>query len=302
MYFPYRGETKELDEFTRRDAGGSYVQLSDGVTHIELSDPSPFKMGEEPGSSQENPPVVLIHGFSVPYFIFDPTFEALPRAGLHVLRYDLFSRGWSDRPNLKYDIHLFVKQLVNLLDALDFKKVSLVSLSMGGPIAASFTVDFPERIHKLVLIDPSGARLVNLSAILKAVKMPAVGELAFSIAGNGNLAKSVATDFFDPKMVAEFQSKYLVQMQFKGFKRAILSTLRSEMLGSFIEKYRKAGKLNKPTLLIWGRNDATIPLDHSEDIREAIPHAEFHIIQDCGHIPHYEKSETVNPILLQFLR
>jgi pimeloyl-ACP methyl ester carboxylesterase len=34
---------------------------------------------------------------------------------------------------------------------------------------------------------------------------------------------------------------------------------------------------------------------------KAIPHAEFHAIENCGHIPHYEKPEIINPILLEFL-
>src|SRR3972149_9257308 len=141
---------------------GSFIQLSDGVTHYEL------------GGPQNGQPVVLVHGFSVPYFIFDPTFEALTKAGFRVLRYDLFGRGWSDRPRAKYNISLFVKQLKDLLDALQFQQVNLIGLSMGGPIAASFTARYPERVDKLALIDPAGARPIDLSVLLKATKLPLV--------------------------------------------------------------------------------------------------------------------------------
>jgi pimeloyl-ACP methyl ester carboxylesterase len=74
------------------------------------------------------------------------------------------------------------------------------------------------------------------------------------------------------------------------------------MLESFISTYRSIGALNKPTLLFWGRKDTTVPLAHSEDICAAIPNIEFHIIEDCSHIPHYEKPEETNAILLDFLR
>jgi len=60
------------------------------------------------------------------------------------------------------------------------------------------------------------------------------------------------------------------------------------------------GKLQKPTLLFWGREDATVPFEYSADILAAIPHAEFHAIEQCGHIPHYEKPGIVNPILKKF--
>ena len=91
-------------------------------------------------------------------------------------------------------------------------------------------------------------------------------------------------------------------MQFKGFKRAILSTIRNNMLESFIATYRKVGLLDKPILLIWGQHDTTTPLEHSEDICAAIPDIEFHIIKDCSHIPHYEKPEETNALFLEFLR
>ena len=68
---------------------------------------------------------MLIHGFSVPYFIFDPTFNFLTKAGWRVLRYDLFGRGFSDRPHVRYNIDLFVRQLKELLDALNIKRVKL---------------------------------------------------------------------------------------------------------------------------------------------------------------------------------
>ena len=89
-------------------------------------------------------------------------------------------------------------------------------------------------------------------------------------------------------------------MQYKGFKRAILSTMRNGMLESFYETYARVGRLKKPTLLFWGMDDKTVPFEYSKLILKAMPHAEFHAIENCGHIPHYEKPEIVNPILLEF--
>jgi pimeloyl-ACP methyl ester carboxylesterase len=62
------------------------------------------------------------------------------------------------------------------------------------------------------------------------------------------------------------------------------------------------GALNKPALLIWGRNDKTVPLEHSKDLLTALPGVEFHIIEGCGHIPHFEKPELTNLLLFEFLR
>ena len=115
-------------------------------------------------------PVVLVHGFSSPYFIFDTTFEFLVNSGFRVLRYDLFGRGYSDRPRTDYNIHLFVRQLKDLLDALGFKQVNLVGLSMGGAISAAFISQYPDHVSRQVLIDPAGANKCHCPGMLKALK------------------------------------------------------------------------------------------------------------------------------------
>ena len=286
-----RYETKELNDETRRSVGGVFLHLPNGITHYELG-------GNESGEA-----VVLIHGFSVPYFIYDPTFEFLTQSGFSVLRYDLFGRGFSDRPSADYNLDFFIEQLKNLLDVLRFTRpVNLIGLSMGGLIASAFTVRYPKRVNKLVLIDPAGAKSIALTPILKAAKIPLVAESDLGLVGSDVLVQNIAKDLFDPKLVEYFQAQYKVQMQYKGFKRAILSTIRNGLLDSFIHIYQALGKMDKDILLFWGRNDQTVPFEHSQILCAAIPKLEFQIIEDCGHIPHYEKPDVVNLILLKFLR
>ena len=289
MTFPYLDEIKELDETARGQADGSFISLTDGITHYELGGP---KNGQ---------PVVLVHGFSTPYFIFDTTFEFLVNSGFRVLRYDLFGRGYSDRPRVDYNIQLFVRQLKDLLDALGLKRVDLIGLSMGGPITTSLVSEYPDYVSRQVLIDPAGAEQVPLPWVLKALKLPVFGELALGLFGSTRMLKVIASDMVTPETVEHFQNQFKIQMQYKGFKNAILSTMRNGMLESFYETYVCAGKLGKPTLLFWGMDDATVPFESSKLILKAMPHAEFHAIENCGHIPHYEKPEIVNPILREFL-
>jgi pimeloyl-ACP methyl ester carboxylesterase len=54
-------------------------------------------------------------------------------------------------------------------------------------------------------------------------------------------------------------------------------------------------------LLIWGKADQDTPIELSEKIMAAVPQAEFHVIDDAAHIPHYEHPEIVNPMVLRFL-
>jgi len=141
----YKSESRPLDDAARAEAPGQFVQLSDGMTHYELAGP------------EDGPPVTLVHGFSTPAFIWDPAFAALADAGYRVLRYDLFGRGYSDRPDVTYDDALFDRQLAELLDALDFPRpMALAGLSMGGAIVARFTQKRPDQVKSLLLLDPAG--------------------------------------------------------------------------------------------------------------------------------------------------
>ena len=291
MTFSYRDEIRELNELTRKEASGSFIRLSDGFTHYELS------------NTAAKEAVVLVHGFSVPYFIFDPTFEFLTQSGFRTLRYDLFGRGFSDRPETEYNIELFVRQLRELLDGLSSTyPVSLVGLSTGGPITATFTARFPERVNKLVLIDPVGARPFPLGRALKLLAVPFAGEVLIGLLWSIRVVKKIASRLPDGEQTGEFGPNYMVQMQYKGFKRALLSTIRNNMLGSFLDVYERIGKMNKPVLLFWGPHDRTVPFEHNKILRKALPNVRFHAIENTGHIPHFEKPAQVNPILLKFLK
>lgn len=118
-YFYFDSESQELDAEARSLVTGKFVELPDGIVHYDLANPLDGKT------------VVLIHGFSVPYFIWDRNFEALTQADFRVLRFDLYGRGYSDRPNVAYNPDFFDRQLVNLLAALEIKGlVDLVGVSI----------------------------------------------------------------------------------------------------------------------------------------------------------------------------
>ncbi|MBE9524477.1 MAG: alpha/beta hydrolase [Chloroflexi bacterium] len=291
MSLIYLGETKTLNAVTRTQLPGDFIQLRDGVTHFELRGP------------KDADTVVLVHGFSVPAYIWDPTIEALSGAGLRVLRYDLFGRGTSDRPNIDYGPDLFDCQLSDLLKALCIEKpVDLIGLSMGGPIVTTFCDRHPERVRKLLLIDPVGAKPMTISPLQKYFKLLGVGELLLGWFGNKILLKDMSQDFYKPKNLVKFLARYKDQMAYRGFKRALLSTLRAGMLGDFSSTYWRVGNQDRPKLLIWGRDDPTLSVAHSQLILDAMPKTVLHIIENAGHIPHYEKPEIVNPLLISFLQ
>lgn len=287
--YRFTSETKMLDAAARESASGQFVALTDGITHYELA------------GSPEQVTTVLVHGFSVPYFIWEPTFAGLASAGLRVLRYDLFGRGFSDRPEIVYNQACFDKQLGDLLIALGIDKpINLIGLSMGGAIAIGFADKHPELVGKLALIDPAGMPVKHLP-LLKVIHIPYVGEWLFDHFAEKLVVANLAKDFYTRDKVKELEARYREQMQYRGFRSALLSTLRYGPLSTMADAYARVGKHPRPVLLIWGKEDRTVPFELSHLVRAALPNAEFHAIDGTGHIPHFEQPEIINPLLIKFL-
>jgi pimeloyl-ACP methyl ester carboxylesterase len=273
LRFSLCGESLVLDSEARSSAPGEFVELPDGMVHYEMGGPS------------DGQTVVLVHGFSTPYYTWNATFDGLVTDGFRVLRYDLYGRGYSDRPRTVYSADLFDRQLLNLISALNVHHpVDLVGFSMGGAISVIFADRHPAMVRKLCLIDTAGfAGRPSFKARLGLA--PVLGELLMCLS-------------YRPE---RFPKRARTQMRYKGHRRALLSTARHGPVGDMTETYKRVGEQQRPALLIWGREDEAIPFDTHEKVRETIPHIEFHAIDGAGHGPHGERPELVNPLLIEFL-
>lgn len=130
---------------------------------------------------------------------------------------------------------------------------------------------------------------------------PGIGERVFDWLGDRILVGGQAQDFYNPEHVPEFQAKYRMAIKYRGFKRAILSTVRTTSTWHIAEAYEQVGKANYPVLLFWGRQDKTVPFETHQRVQSLIPRAEFHAVDNAGHTPHYEQPETVNRWMIEFL-
>ena len=282
--------TSPIDDKARSVSPGDFVQLSQGYVHYQLE-------GPETGET-----VVLVHGFSAPMFIWERTVPALTKAGFRVLSYDLYGRGYSDRPDVAYDKDLFDTQLLELLDALDIREpVNLIGHSMGGAITTIFTARHPEKIRRLCLIAPVGFP-VKLPITAKLVQVPGLGNLLMSVIGDKTIKKNAAKFFYDQSQAEPFLVKFERQMAYDGYKNALLSTLKNFNLNNQTSAYEKVGKIGKPTMLIWGRQDVTVPFEHSEKVISLIPQTIFYPIDGVAHVPHYEKHNLVSPLIVAFFQ
>ncbi len=273
-----------LSPEVRSHASGKFVHLPEGFVHYEIGGPENAKV------------VVLIHGFSIPYYVWDPAFEALKTSGFRVLRYDLFGRGYSDRPKAKYERRFLVQQLDNLLKALEIMKpVNLVGLSIGAAIASDFATRCPTQVKKLVFIAPHHAP-INISLL----NIPILGEYLAAVLFAPSLPKKQRDYFYLPERFPEWTVRFREQMQYKGFRRALLCTLRNFANQDQLAIYKEISKLNKPVFLIWGKEDKIVPFSGSERLLSVLQ-AEFLAVDKAGHLAYYERPEAVCPRLVDFL-
>lgn len=286
----YRGDRGADIASVRHRAEGDFIALHDGIVHYEMEGPATA------------PTVVLVHGFATPYYVWDPTFEALRWAGFRVIRYDLYGRGHSDRPHTDYNLDLFDRQLTGLLAALDVRgQVHLVGLSMGGLVITTFADRHPKFVKSLTLIDTAGFA-VPIPKAAHLVRLPVLGELAMLLVGENILMKTVPNNFVHPEKFEEFGNKYATQFLYHGFLRAILSTLRHMPLNDMGDTFRRVGKHGIPTLVFWGKEDKVTPYANAAQVLAAMPSAQLKTIDDAGHLCHLEKPEVVSPLLVSFLR
>jgi pimeloyl-ACP methyl ester carboxylesterase len=75
---------------------------------------------------------------------------------------DLYGRGHSVNPDVRYNVDLFATQIFELLTYLDIKNpINLVGLSMGGRVISRFAAVYPDLIKRLIYIGPSGFDVFN---------------------------------------------------------------------------------------------------------------------------------------------
>jgi pimeloyl-ACP methyl ester carboxylesterase len=279
-------EKATLDAAARSGAPGRFVALSRGTTHYDIAGPDSGRV------------VVLVHGFSVPYYIWDSTAAGLSAAGYRVLRYDLYGRGFSDRPDTEYDGRLYDSQLGELLDSLRISgPVDLVGLSFGGFVTAHYVTGHASRVRTLTLVDP----VSQASPVPASLRMPVIGPWLWQVKRVPGMADNQVTDFLHPERHPTWADQYRPQMRFKGFGRALLSTAVFSSGVVYDSLYAGVSRTGIPVLLIWGKQDQTVPFELSEVIRRSIPSVEFVPVDSAGHLPHIEQAQLVTARLAAFL-
>ena len=250
--------------------------------------------------------VLLIHGISCSVLEWEHNIHALSQQH-RVIALDLLGSGLSDLPlDADYDMQAQARFVFDFMDAMGLKQVHIIGNSMGGCIALECAAMQPERVASLVLSAPAGVGKTTLFNF-RLASLPHLGELLTqpSHFGLGMIWKLAFHDtgFVTHELVAE-----KVALASRPNAQAVfLKTLRGLLgFGGFPDAPRHAflsrvDQVKCPALVIWGRQDKFLPVDHVDILKTHLPHAQYEIIETCGHVPMTEIAERFNRMCLGFL-
>jgi 4,5:9,10-diseco-3-hydroxy-5,9,17-trioxoandrosta-1(10),2-diene-4-oate hydrolase len=221
---------------------------------------------------------------------------------------DLPGFGLTDKPlNTSYSITNFVAFAREFMATLGIERASLVGHSLGGAIAAQFTLQFPKMVEKLILVNSAGLGKEAAFA-LRLLSLPLIGEMLSRPSRSGT-EQSLQLYVHDQASITEEEIDLSYQMAAQpGRQQALLETVRgvgnlSGQKKSFYEPLCSELKtIRQPTLVIWGRQDQIVPVIHAEVAAQSIPDVRVEIFDNCGHVPMLEQSQAFTRALLEFLQ
>ena len=233
-------------------------------------------------------PLVLVHGLDGRAENWARLMLALMRHGHRVYAIDLLGFGRSDRPDVDYSIALQAKLLSQFFDSQNLARADLGGWSMGGWVALKFALDHPERVRRIFVADSAGLnfKLPFDPALFQPVTVDQAQRLLALLTPEGSLI---------PRFVARDVVRRVRPMRWV-VQRAMTSMIAK---GDLLDG--KLGAIRVPVLIIWGKQDALIPLLCGEEMHHQLPQSLLAIFDGCGHLAPAECSGRVAPEIRQFL-
>lgn len=289
-YFVARGESLDLDRFSRAQLPGSYVELSNGVTHYQLAGP------------RDGEVVLLLPGLTIPLFYWGKFAEQLHIKGYRTLSFSAYGRGYSDRIRSAYSKRLFLKQAKELVEAVSDSEIKhVIATSMGALVAMSLVSDGWVKPETLTLVGPAGISS-RIPLAVRIAKTRRIAELFGRFLGS-----KAVVNHLDHNVLAEEHAVDLKKMvgeafKYKGSMYSLVSTLRNFPLHGQRELFKRAGELELPKLLMWGVEDQVTPVSGMSEVESLLRPMESHVIHNCGHMAPFECPEVVCSLFVDFVR
>jgi pimeloyl-ACP methyl ester carboxylesterase len=248
-------------------------------------------------------PLVLLHGWMVSHWVWRHILPTLA-AEYDVVALDLPGFGESDRPSpteYGYDAVAFGDTLIGVLDALAIERATLVGHSMGGGVALHTAARRPERVDRLVLVDPL-AYPFPIPLEGKLILTPYLGEVMFRALTTRALVRHFLKRhiYFDPGLATDEWIDYLWErMNRPGGFGAATASLRFCARPDVIA--RNARAVRAPSLVVWGEEDRLFPATSARRLGDDLHAVDVTLIPRCGHAPQEERPDELVRMIGRFL-
>lgn len=233
---------------------------------------------------ESGPVAVCVHGLTTPSYVWDGLIPHLTGKGFRVLSFDLYGRGYSDRPRAEQDADFFDNLLCGLLaDQRVSEPFTLLGNSMGSAVSAAFAARHPARIRQLVLLVPAGMGHDLGAEARLSQRLPVIGDWLFDLTFPGALRRGTEAERHLPSSVAEIIPRQLDELAWRGFLRSVRSSMRAVLGEARHEAHRRLHALGVPTLAIWGGRDTIIPMASKDLLSRWNPDARHIVLPEAGH-------------------
>jgi pimeloyl-ACP methyl ester carboxylesterase len=206
---------------------------------------------------------------------------------------DQIGFGKSEKPFMNYRVGTYVDFLDQFCKELKIERASLVGNSMGGWVAAAYTIAYPQKVERLVLVDAAGyAPPADFDYRLLYGLNPSTREMMKQVAARVFYNKMFQSDaLIDAAMAARISAGdgYTVNMLIESIRRG----------EDFLDKGIKT--IKQPTLVVWGREDGLTPVADGQRFSKDIAGSTLLVFDECGHVPQFEKAAEFNAAVMKFL-
>jgi pimeloyl-ACP methyl ester carboxylesterase len=258
------------------------LHLSLRTGTIRLSNGLDVSYAESGG--REGLPLVLLHGYTDSWRSMAPLLASLPRR-FRAIALSQRGHGDSGRPHGRYDIPQLADDLAAFLDHLGIDRAVIVGHSMGSLVAQRFALEQPRRVAALVLL--GAFRCLRGNGEVEAFWRDAVASLR---------------DPVDPALVRNFQQSTLAAPLPAAFLETVVEeslkvpahVWRAALRGQIDEDLEATAKrIDAPTLILWGDQDAFSRRAEQAKLAAAIPDARLVAYRGAGHALHWEQPARV---------
>lgn len=249
----------------------------------------------------EGTPLFLLHGTGSSLHTWEQWTELL-QDSFRVISLDLPGYGLTGpHPEDLYNAPSYAALVIALADHLNIQQFHLAGNSMGGATAWYSAATYPDRINKLILLDPSGAPSDGQSsAFVFQLAQNKILSPFFRWVTPKFLVENSLLDVFedDSKITYEMIDRYYDLQLREGNRQAFIDRLRQDF---YPDGKPDPTKVVAPTLLIWGENDNWISISQSDWFLDNFPNVELLSLPNCGHLPMEEEPEITAEAARLFL-